>query len=144
MSALPTKTDYKELLKITICNIDNWNYMLHGCENCQDKHVLKTFLTDLFENEDDRVDFITITMWWLYWIIKSFITKVEWASFHSQKARCLFETWKRKFCKKSYCSFDGRCWKLQLFNTGWCTRFPLEQCSGHTPSICGILVDPWL
>lgn len=36
--------------------------MLHGCENCPDKHILKTFLTDLFKNEDDRVDFITITM----------------------------------------------------------------------------------
>ena len=57
ISALPTKIDYKELLKRTVCDKDNRNYMLHGCEYCPSEHVLKTFLTDLFENEDQIVNF---------------------------------------------------------------------------------------
>ena len=57
ISALPTKIDYKELLKRTVCDKDNRNYMLHGCEYCPSDHVLKTFLTDLFENEDQIVNF---------------------------------------------------------------------------------------
>lgn len=93
ISALPTKIDYKELLKRTVCDKDNRNYMLHGCEYCPGEHVLKTFLTDLFENEDEFIssngknNVIRQYHWYHYNCLlmnllqKSFITKAEWASF---------------------------------------------------------------
>ena len=58
-SGLRTKTDYKELLisKTTVCEIGNRNCVLHGCEKYPGNHVLKTFLIDLFEKEDEKVYF---------------------------------------------------------------------------------------
>ena len=73
LTALPTETDYKELLRTTVFNLDNRNCMLHECEHCLVQHGLKTSPTHLFENEDKTVSLnfhgrILVSILTLNWI----------------------------------------------------------------------------
>ena len=47
-------TDYKELIKMVACDIENRGCMLHLCGNCPSVDVLKNFLTTKFEEIDDN------------------------------------------------------------------------------------------
>ena len=51
--AIAVVTDYKELIEMVVCNIENRNCMLHSCENSPSIDVLKNVLTAKFEEIDD-------------------------------------------------------------------------------------------
>ena len=46
--ATPGVTDYKELIKMVVCDIENRDCMI-ACENCPSIDELKNFLTTKFE-----------------------------------------------------------------------------------------------
>ena len=45
--------DYKELLALIACNIENRYYMLHWCDDCPGKNGIHEFLASFFEEADD-------------------------------------------------------------------------------------------
>ena len=52
--AIPGVTDYKDLIEIVVCDIENRDCMLHSCENCPSIDELKNFLTTKFEEIDNK------------------------------------------------------------------------------------------
>ena len=52
MNALPTKIDYKTLLEMISCNIENRNCMLRSCELCPSLDILESHLIHLFRSND--------------------------------------------------------------------------------------------
>ena len=45
--------DYKELLALMVCNIENRDCMLHSCDDCPGGNGVCEFLTSGFEEADD-------------------------------------------------------------------------------------------
>ena len=52
--AIPGVTDYKELIEMVVCDIENRDCMLHSRENYPSIDMLKNFLTTKFEKIDDN------------------------------------------------------------------------------------------
>ena len=60
---MPVKTDYKDLIKIIICSIENRNCMLHECDTCPPVSVLTEYINDIFVNNNYVDDIITFKQW---------------------------------------------------------------------------------
>ena len=45
--------DYKKLLALMECNIENRDCMLHSCDDCPGEKGIREFLTSVFKEADD-------------------------------------------------------------------------------------------
>lgn len=59
LASSPICENYKELLKITVCDIESKDCMLHHCEACPGEKALKDYLDKVFEecDLDDEIEF---------------------------------------------------------------------------------------
>ena len=54
--------DYKKLLALMVCNIENRDCMLHSCDDCPGENGICEFLTSAFEEADDD-EIVSIKQW---------------------------------------------------------------------------------
>lgn len=62
VDALQNKDNYKKLLSIYVCDIENRKCMLHSCSNCPGVTALRKYLDDIFHDFDES-DTILYKQW---------------------------------------------------------------------------------
>ena len=62
INSLNTKEDYKDMMKLLVCNTDNRDCMIHRCSECPSSDILKEHLFDIIGEYDDDTE-ITYKQW---------------------------------------------------------------------------------
>ena len=63
LSVLDRKLDYKEVLKLCVCNMTSQKCMLNHCDNCPQQSVIKDFLTVQLLKNYDTSSSISFKQW---------------------------------------------------------------------------------
>ena len=51
--AVYSSLDYKNILETYFCDITNQNYMLHHCDSCPDESLVRDFLIEQLQNNNN-------------------------------------------------------------------------------------------
>lgn len=63
LSCIDKSLDYKELLKLCVCDVNNENCMLHHCDSCPDKSVAENYLKEIVSRKYEENNVIKYKQW---------------------------------------------------------------------------------
>ena len=105
LHSIDPSVDYKEVLKLSVCDIDRFECMLHHCDSCPDESVVREFLKQQWLKKKTIEDSIKYKQWVSTDRSNLEEHEDEWEDFINKLSAMIFDLTEHHFIAKRQSSF---------------------------------------